>query len=549
MRNPHAILVLFSATAAIVFAVPSDDPVAALKLAWTSGIKWSQVVDISTVEGGDADAKLAAAQEKLSTSGGGVIYFPPGEYRFRNDIKLKDGVVLRGAAPSGETDARKDGYTLGTRLEFPKFVFKAEGEGTPIDTAFKAILLENPATASNCGVVHLAINRGHILFKHADDGTCGKNRLVHGCIVRNAAYADPGIPDKSIGQKPWQRHTWRFGAAIEAKSAENLLISNNRLPKSGEDDFKMDGYVVQFNNKGKKENMEIDGLPFDYDNRPGIYANHESLGGPGGQGPDGTPETHPLGFRKGVVIRNNYIFSTGRCAIGFSGDGTVCSDNVIRFARDVWRPTATGRDRTGGASTNDNRAMEIRGWRWTVSNNDYLVFRNLAFDKKYYINDGEGLMHEDHANSTIRDSVLTGNKGNAYLSLYKTAGIDGLQVEDNEILLADNAGTLPAIFVCSNRTNDAFPTRNVRIINNTVGGTGIVIDGSKDSSNNLIKGNKTFGPPLKSVGMYLITNQANAKVEGNTGFEQVVNEAWLSKSERDAEEKRRKAEKEAARKK
>jgi hypothetical protein len=249
------------------------------------------------------------------------------------------------------------------------------------------------------------------------------------------------------------------------------------------------------------------------------------------------------------VITGNFIYSTGRCAVGFTGDGTVCSDNVIRFAKDVWRPTATGRERTAGTSTNDNRAMEIRGWRWTVSNNDYEVYRNFAFDKGYYINDGEGLMHEDHANSTIKDSVMTGNKGNAYLSLYKTAGIDGLLVEGNEIRLADNAGTLPAIFVCSNRTNESFPTNRVRILNNVVGGTGIGIDGSIESSQNIIKGNRTQGPANARTGVYVISNQANAIVEGNTGFDRIDRKPWLSKAERDAIAKKARAEKEAARKK
>jgi hypothetical protein len=519
---------LFSSLLAAA-ALPIEDPTASYKLSWTANLAWPKSIDITTAEGADAEAKLAFAQAKLAGQGGGVVFFPAGTYHFKQSIKLKDGVVLRGVSPVGEIDARKEGYKLGTRFEFPKYEFKASGDGTPIDTAFKSIELENPASASNAGVVHLDINRGHILFKQGEDGTCGNNRLVFGCILRNTAFADPRIPDASIGQKPWQRHTWRFGAAIEVKSSENLLIANNRLPKSGDDDFKMRGYVVL---DQKKQSFEIDGVPFDYDNRVGIYANHATLGGPGGNGPDGTPETHPDGFRKGVVIRGNYIYSTGRCAIGFSGDGTVCSDNVIRFARDVWRPTATGRDLTNGSSTNDNRAMEIRGWRWTVSNNDYEVYRNWAFDRKYYINDGEGLMHEDHSNSTVKDSILTGNKGNAYLSIYKTAGIDGLLVEGNDIRLADNAGTLPAIFVASNRTNDAFPTRNVKIIHNTVGGQGILIDGSKDSTGNLIKGNKTAGPCYAKGGEYVITNQANAKVEDNQGFGKVDNSPWLSQNER-----------------
>lgn len=516
---------------------PTNDPAADLKLGWTASLPWQKVVDITTMPGTDISAKLDAAQKRLAAEGGGVIWFPPGTYRFGDHIDLLNGIILRGAPPAtSKDDPHKETYQLATRFEFPKYEFKASGTGTPIDTAFKAIRLADPATASGTGIVHIDINRGHVLFKQGEDGTCGKNRIILGNIVRNAAYADPGIPDVSIGQKPWQRHTWRFGAAIEAKSAENLLIARNRIPKSGDDDFTMNGYMVLDKNK---QPFEIDGVPFDYDNRPGIYANHASLGGPGGNGPDGTPETHPDGFRKGVVIRGNYIFSTGRCAIGFSGDGTICSDNIIRFARDVWRPTATGRDLTNGSSTNDNRAMEIRGWRWTVSNNDYEVYRNWSFDKKYYINDGEGLMHEDHANSTVKDSILTGNKGNAYLSIYKTAGIDGLLVEGNDIHLANNAGTLPAIFVAANRTNEAFPTRNVRIINNTVGGQGILIDGSKESANNLIKGNKTADGADAKPGTYTIVNQANATVQGNQGFDKVDNSPWLDQKSRKAEARKK----------
>ncbi len=507
-----ALLVLPSVISPAFAEMPTTNPAAGQKLPWTAELKWGQVIDISAAPGANVTEKLAAAQKELAGKGGGVVYFPPGEYRFEDSISLADGIVLRGADPTGGTNALKDSYALGSRLEFPKYEFKGSGDGTPIDTAFKVIQAANPENASNTGLVNLAINRGHILLGQAEDGTCGKNRMVYGCILRNTATADPGIPDKSIGQKPWQRHTWRFGAAIEVKSAENLLIANNRLSKSGDDDFKMDSYVV----KGKKsEQIEMDGVPFDYDNRPGIYANHESLGGQGGQGPDGTPETHPLGFRKGVVIRGNYVYSTGRCAIGFSGDGTICSDNVIRFAKDVWRPTATGRDMTSGASTNDNRAMEMRGWRWNVSDNDYEVYRNISYDRNYPINDGEGLMHEDHANSTIKDSVLSGNRGNAYLSMYKTAGIDGLLVEDNEIRIPGSASAIASVFVMASRNSQRFPVRNVIIRNNVTNGT-ILIEGDPGSGN-VVEGNRYEG-----TGTGTIKKLAAARIGKNQGFEVVT---------------------------
>nr|MCU0780631.1 hypothetical protein [Akkermansiaceae bacterium] len=298
------------------------------------------------------------------------------------------------------------------------------------------------------------------------------------------------------------------------KSVENLLIAHNRLPRSGDDDFTMNGYVVQANERGKgKAAVAIDGVRFDYDNRPGIYANHFAVGGPGGVGPNGTPETHPEGFRKGTVMHGNYVFSTGRCAIGFSGDGTVATGNVIRFAKDAWRPTATGRDRTSGSSTNDTRAMEIRGWRWDVSDNDYEVHRNWAYDRKYPINDGEGLMHEDHCNSSIRDSVMRGNRGNAYLSLYKTAGIDGLLIEGNDIRPPGGASSIAPIFVSANRTREPFPIRNVTIRGNTTNGA-ILIEG-KPGENNLVEGNQFVGQ-----GEGVIQNRASATVRDNRGFKE-----------------------------
>ena len=100
----------------------------------------------------------------------------------------------------------------------------------------------------------------------------------------------------------------------------------------------------------------------------------------------------------------------------------------------------------------------MRGWRWVVDGNDYQVHRNWAFDRKYKINDGEGLMHEDHVNSTIHDSVLTNNRGNTYLSLYKTAGIDGLLVEGNDIRLGDGKAPLTLKAVANVSGNEGFET-------------------------------------------------------------------------------------------
>ena len=494
---------------------PTDDPLAGYKLEWTKQVKWGSVVDVTQVKGDTIDEQLAAAQALVAMKGGGVVYFPAGTYRFKNSIKLLDGVVLRGADPGPVASAHNERFGPPTKFEFPKYEFSPEGDGTPILKAFKGIYLAEPATASNVGVVHVDINRGHIHCH--DDGTerhrAGSNRFVVGCVLRNAAVADPAVPNLKISQKAWQRFTARHHAAIDVKAGAHLLVANNRLPKSGDDNFMMKGYVLL---GPRRKEMTVDGVVFDYDNRPGIYANHYAIGGAGGNGPDGTPETHPYGFRQGIVLRDNFVFNTGRMGIGFCGDGVVCRNNVVRIPDDVWRPTATGQGLTTGSSTNDNRAVEMRGWRWVVDGNDYEVHRNWAADRKYRINDGEGLMHEDHVNSTIQDSVLTNNRGNTYLSLYKTAGVDGLLVEGNDIRLGDGKQTIArgaAIYVNADRNKGRFPVRRVRIVKNTVAGGGILLSGDP-SEKCVITENRYVG-----TGKATIELRASATVEDNQGFD------------------------------
>ncbi len=401
--------------------------------------------------------------------------------------------------------ATSDAYDPPTKFEFPKYQPVFEQDGTPIDTAFKGIQLENPTGGAHTGVVNLSLNCGHIHFGEGNEHQCSGSRIVFGCVLRNAAVADANVPYREEGQHPWQRFTARHHAAIDAKAREKLLVANNRLPKSGEENFVMKGYRLK-PSRGKTPSFDV---IFDYDNRPGLYVNHFCVGGAGGSGNDGTPESHPYGFRKEIVIVDNYIYHTGRMGIGFCGDGVICSRNMTRLAKDVWRPTATGRDMTSGSSTNDNRAIEMRGWRWIVEDNDCEVHRNWAADRAYQINDGEGLMHEDHCNSTVTDSRLVGNRVNSYLSIYKCGSIDGLWVEGNDVSVP---GKIADIFVVANRNSGSQPCRNVKIVNNVTRSNGILIAGSP-SSGNVVQGNVHQG---EQAGY--LRNEANAKVAGNRNY-------------------------------
>lgn len=501
-------------------AVPADNPVAHYRLPWTDDLKWSTVVTIADFPGETVDQQLAAAQAALAGKGGGTVYFPAGTYRFAESIKMQSNVILRGATPRGVTDARDAAYEPLTRFIFPAYKPVFEGAGTPNETAFKGIHAADPATASNVAVVNIAVDHGHIHFNDGPEKRSGRNRVVFGCVLKNAAQAAVDIPDVPFGQHAWQRFTrWHGGEAIRAFATENVLVANNRIPPS-DASFLMPGYVIEAR-KDRKPMAVPGGEWFDYDNRGGIAVNSYPLGGSGNSPPDGTPETHPWGFRKGTVIRDNYIYCTGRSAIAFSGDGAVCSFNVIRFKKDVVRWTNTGKGQAWGSSTNDNRAATVRGWRWTLEGNDYEVYRNKASDSPYYINDGEGLMHEDHANSTIVDSKMINNKGNAYLCIYMTGGIDGLEVRGNDIRSPGGFD----IFVVASRVNPdkkqpwfAFPCRNVSIVGNVTGAKGIRIEGAP-AGNNRVEGNRHVGAEgvLVNAADAVVKDNVNYKVQEGTG--------------------------------
>lgn len=491
-------------------APPSPkNPAASLNLGWTDKLPWDRVLDIATIAGGGEfwDERLEKAQQALVQKGGGVVYFPPGTYRFKEDIRLQGRVVLRGVEHDASSTAHDEKYALRSKIEFPRYVPVFSGSGTPVSSAFKGIELAQPDTAADCGVVHLDINRGYISLGETESHQCGPNRLVVGCILRNAAGAEPAIPNLKEGQPEWLRYTRKFRSAIRVTASENGLVAFNRIPKSGDDNFLMKDYPLK---DRQKKIVPFDVL-FDYDNRPGIYVNHHCVGGAGGTGEDGTPETHPWGFRKGMVIHGNYVYNAGRCAIGFCGDGVVCANNVIRFGKDLFRPTVTGVHVSYGSATNDNRALEMRGWRWVVEGNDYEVYRNWCADRKYYINDGEGLMHEDHCNSTIVDSRLVNNRGNSYLSLFHCGAIEGLQVEGNDI---STPGNISDIYVTAPRhkKEGEFPVRRVVIVKNVTRSNGIRLAGAP-ASDNVIKDNRHLGD---QPGTILL--EAKALVENNQNY-------------------------------
>lgn len=509
-----------------VSQLPTDDPVTAFYAdrpdrvpEWVKRLPWDVVVDIRTFDGERDDQRLAAAQEAVVARGGGVIYFPPGVYRFSDHILLRPGVILRGAAPAGVTRALDEDFMPATQFEFPRYRPRFSGEGTPINTAFKGIRLADPA-GHIAGVVHININRGHIDFAEGLEYQTGTRRLVFGCRLTNTATADPSIPDSRYGHQPHQRWTARHQPAINAHAGRDVFIANNRIPPSGEDNFVIPNYSL-VNPQGNSQQFRLgmpheiititDGVVFDYDNRPGIYVNGFAARG-------ATPDTHPHFFRPGLIIRDNFIYCTGRTAIHFTGDGTLAAGNVIRFPAGVWRPTATGGTITDGSSTNDNRALTMRGWRWTAKDNDFIVHANITFRGNIAINDAEGIMHEGFGNSSLKDSRIIGNRGNRYICIWRT-DVDGLEIRDN--IIGDDSD--PAIHIFAPQES----VRNLVISNNRVT-EGIMRVNIARPENIAVHGNQFIGrgmiqtsgkPPVAlpgtSPGRLLISDPSWAKDNPN----------------------------------
>ena len=157
------------------------------------------------------------------------------------------------------------------------------------------------------------------------------------------------------------------------------------------------------------------------------------------------------------------------------------------------------------AFTNNNRAIEIRGWRWAVEHNDYEVYSNLGGpDSTFKYNDGEGIMYDTWDNCGIVDSRVVGNRGNTYLSIWRVP-MDGLLVQGNEIdnlSLGAGAGNKPG-------PRREMPVRNVQVIGNKANRIGV---GGEPNVGGRIKDN--IAPSGKGV----IMAPPGMTRENNQGF-------------------------------
>jgi len=499
---------------------------------WTDKLPWDKVYNINNYSGTTWEQKLTNAQNDIVSKGGGVLYFPAGDYVFTQNLTLRKGVIWRGDS-SLVNDALSTSFSPRTRFIFPKFTPVFSGEGGDKTVAFKKIRSEYvyhgvkttiPAdTSRNLGIVDIDINRANIVLHPSyvdyipsgagatNDIPCYmENVILMGVRNNNVAFplwgARPGY------QNQWQEWPLRYMANLDALAQNNLVICNNRfndlthntIHPISDDSFDQPGYKVWDNSIS--DTLEfIDGSKarFSYTNHYGLAVNRfynfmkyngDTVSGdliiPNDYAAEPDNAKYPSLFNKGLEIMNNYMYNTQQVAFFVAGQGMVIKDNVIRddSAKVQW-VSRSGLNRIEYNAYLENRGIDFSGFNVQIENNDVEVYNTKFETSKYYSNDGEGIMlQECCGGSRANDISIVGNtlKGkNAYIGLYKTRDISNVKVENNQLNGQD-------IYLVANTNGSNFSCYNVNVEGNT-GVKNITLLGTASISECYIKNNSGTG--------------------------------------------------------
>lgn len=489
---------------------PRDNPIATQygphSYPWTDAIKWHCVYNIQDFPGATISQRLSAAI--AAAAAGGVIYFPAGTYEFDDDIYLSNGIVLRGETPR-VNNAKSDTYAPPTQFLFPQYQPRLSGNGTPNNTAFKKILTRNSDQDSNLGLVNLDINRAAISLVGNGETGANQNLIIFGIRSNNVAAPDPQVPDLSF-QAPWMRFSDRFAANIKLQAKANILVANNRINDQPTDTYDQPGYIIQ--SRDQKSLIRLASghqVPFSYTDHYGIVVNRSKSGG---FQPAATPDKEPGLFRKGIVIRDNWVYHTMRVGIQASGDGLVIQDNQIKDQpqKQAW-VNPTGLREPKGADTFENRAIDWSGWNVKIQGNQYEVYQHRIQDSQYFSTDGEGiLIQECCGGTTVNGAEIKNNQGKGYIGLYKTQDIKNVLIQGNQLLHSPTNNT-PLIYVVADTNHRPYSMQDVTVENNIVQGS-ILLQASAGGARNVVQNNQGSHQGAIAVSCHV-------HVTGNQGFE------------------------------
>jgi len=341
--------------------------------------------------------------------------------------------------------------------------------------------------SSNIGIVNIWSKNGAIMFwtdLETTDTTVnlkgywydaygvksvGENRTVFGCVVQSVTYQWPN-PEKPLSGNRWP---WRFSTAISVYAESNIFIALNSILFTPNSTFNVSVFFSGPNQfQGK--------IPYPYDDRYGIDVNKILYGQIVSKLLDNgtcdglvTPDCFPYYFASGITIRDNYIESTGKTAIIWSGSGSyepgsgpTIFNNFIMFQPNVTCYSLDGNSTCVGNSSNNNRGFDQSGYASNVNYNAAIVYRQTQLDGRL-TSDGEGI---------IQSSV---NGNNGYLSVW----INNVFTGDQGSAIFSN---LESVIDCTVTGNDV----------NTFAEIGAIWNG-----NHTVSGNQCINNAIPCIGM------------------------------------------------
>jgi len=528
----HILLLSTILLSIVAYAQPTDNPYKTkygTAPIWTNDIRWDKSVSILDFEvSGQSfwDAALTAAMTAVSTSGGGVVYFPAGTYAFADNVTLPTAVVLRGEMPAFN-NAKVDSFAPPARLVFPKYEPTFVGDGTPNATAFKSI---SGSGIQNAGLVYLDINRGRVYL-----GDASRNILVFGIRLNNVAQPQTDIPSNFSYMAGWQRFSYRHCRTITIYVSENGGIVNSRFhdltnnlyhPIS-DDSYPQPQYVVKNRYKtsritptGVLTSELIGGVAVDTTHiEHGERAKFDYLAhyGISISGAFIDPATLPKRINQQIEVVDNWIYNTMRVAIFAQGIGVKINGNITRDLQDkrIFIDPTGVKLVSNNSATYENRSLNFAGDNITIERNDLRVYRHKILYTNYSSVDGEGILMQtqDKWGAWMDGINVLNNKLNSYIGFYD------LNFDQRNLNISgNNLMNLGNIFIF--KKNIAFRLDNVFVENN-------------DSVNSILVGNKATADSYQTIGnnLFIRNNKGigslkypcQSVVSGNTGFTNTVN--------------------------
>lgn len=484
---------------------------------WTDEIRWENVYDIHDFEvAGETswDSALVVAMDSISAQNGGVIYFSEGTYNFSENVKIPDGIVIRGKLPDNN-DAKQDNFAPSTRFVFPKYEPTFTGEGTPNSTAFKSI---TNSGRENIGLVYLDINRGRISFGG------DHNILIFGIRQNNIAQPQTDIPSKYDYMHGWQRFSYRHCRNVGLYVSKNGSmvncrindLENNTVHPIEDDSYDQPGYIA-----GCEFTYNGDGLPNGTKNcdtsaaiTDGSMARFDYLAhyAISVKGYTIDPASLELPINQNIEVIDNWIYNTMRVGIFAEAIGLTVRGNVRKDKEDkrVFLHPVGYKLNDNNSATFENRAMNFGGENIIIEDNDFEVYRHSLMYTGYGSIDGEGIMMQtqDKWGEQMNGVYIRNNKVNSYIGFYDLKfDIRNVYIENND--LQDKGSIMFFKKEVRYRLDDIYIRNNTHSKSINVGYRQSATEYQTTGQNIYIQDNSGTGN---------INYPCQAIVENNTGF-------------------------------